>query len=173
MREIPLTRGYVALIDDEDYTAVAASPWHITKRGTCLYASRNVQLAIGKRPVLMHRFLLGDPAERIDHADGDGLNNCRANLRLATGTQNLGNQRAQVGKSSRFKGVGRHTQRPIWWVARITANRQRRNLGVFRTEEDAALAYDEKARELFGPFAALNFPKPGERSAHTAEIGAT
>jgi hypothetical protein len=172
VKEVPLTQGYVALVDDEDHEIVASLRWHVTMRGTCLYAARNAQLAIGKRPVLMHRVLLGGPSERIDHADGNGLNNCRANLRLATGTQNLGNQRAQIGKTSRFKGVTRHTQRPIWWVARLTFNRRRRSLGVFRTEDDAARAYDEAARELFGSFAALNFPNPGERSAHQAEIGA-
>jgi hypothetical protein len=170
--EIPLTRGYVALVDDEDYPTLAAFPWHVTKRGSCLYAARIAHLSVGARPILMHRTLLSDPAGQVDHVNGNGLDNRRANLRLATSSQNQANQRAQVGKSSRYKGVQRHTQRPIWWVAGIVIDGRRRYIGIYRNEEDAALAYDAKAREVHGPYAALNFPNPGEQSAHRAEIGA-
>ena len=114
-------------------------------------------------PVLMHRYLLqANPGERVDHQDGNGLNNRRENIRKATSSQNGMNARAQVGGSSKFKGVWRPTR----WRAEIRVNYKTIHLGSFATEEEAAHAYDEAARRLFGEFARVNFPRDGERSAH-------
>jgi len=164
-REIPLTKGFVALVDDEDYDRVmAAGSWR-TLSGRCglMYARRHVRVD-GRRVVdeVLHRFLTGWPL--VDHINGDGLDNRRANLRPATTSQNLANRRIQCNNRSGFKGVGWHTSTGKW-RSRIVVDGKRFNLGAFTTPEAAALAYDAAARELHGEFACVNFPRPGERGA--------
>lgn len=105
----------------------------------------------------MHRLILGaskgDPD--VDHVDGDGMNNRRSNLRVASRSQNMGNQRTRCGaKTSRFKGVsllpnGR-------WHAQIKVNGKTKFLGAYAEETDAATAYDRAARAAFGEFARTN-----------------
>lgn len=112
----------------------------------------------------------GSWAEKpIDHKDGDHLNNRLDNLRLATTAENSRNTRKRVGCSSQYKGVcfskGGHHPRGRPWQASIQLNKKRLAIGMFASEIEAAQAYDVKARELFGEFACLNFPLPGERSA--------
>src|SRR4051812_204373 len=90
VREIPLTQGYVALIDDEDYERVAARKWHVTNTGKSTpYAGTMVRR--GKR-IRLHRFLLDAPAGLlVDHRNRNGLDCRRENLRLATHAQNQSN----------------------------------------------------------------------------------
>jgi hypothetical protein len=109
----------------------------------------------------MHHFLTEWP--RVDHANGDGLDNRRANLRPASQLLNARNLRKRQGTSSRFKGVCRLPDGR--WQANIRINGHSRHLGWFVDEEAAAGAYDNAARELFGEFAAVNFPQLGERGA--------
>jgi hypothetical protein len=163
VREIELTRGFVALVDDEDFGALSGQKWTASVRPGRIYAQT--------RSVLMHRLILGNPAGDVDHRNGNGLDNRRANLRVASRSLNNANSRGRAG-TSRFKGVS-WCRRDNRWQAGIQQNGQRKALGRFDTEVDAALAYDEAARSLFGEFARLNFPKPGERSARRdTEIGA-
>lgn len=167
--EIPLSRGMVALIDDEDLPLVAGIPWYAAGGygNRTWYAVADEQLGW----LHMHRRLLGlergDP-RRPDHRDGNGLNNRRANLRLATPAQNSQNRRGYG--SSGFKGVVLYKRhgRSICWRARIGS--PCKALGQFGTPEDAARAYDAEARRRYGEFACVNFPSPGERSALTGEI---
>lgn len=107
----------------------------------------------------MHRMLLGvtDHRVEIDHIDGDGLNNRRANLRTATRAQNARNMMKSRGRS-RFKGVDFH-KLTNKWRARIVVNYVERFIGLFGAEEAAARAYDQAARKAFGKFARLNFPE--------------
>ncbi len=90
-----------------------------------------------------------------DHINGDGLDNRRSNLRIASPSQNVMNQKKRTKTSSKFKGcyLEKSTNK---WVARITVNYKNIIIGRFKDELKASFAYDEKAKELFGEFAKLN-----------------
>jgi hypothetical protein len=161
MRGIKLTRSYFAIVDDADYERViAAGPWHVRPDKGTFYASHTMPRGTdGKqKTIALHRFLLGiaDPKTKVDHWDGDGLNNRRNNLRVATSQQNSANHRRRGG---RFHGVALHSGGK--WQAHIRVNRKLIHLGTFTDKVQAALAYDEAAREHFGEFANTNFTKEG------------
>lgn len=161
MREIPLTQGKVALIDDEDYDRVSRFKWGAVESGGIFYATRTEQKAGRKTTTRMHRFILSANAgDAVDHRDGDGLNNQKANLRLATALQNSRNQRRRADNRSGFKGVKANGTK---WMARIRTKGDRIFIGNFSTKEDAARAYDAVARVLFGEFARLNFPRESDK----------
>ena len=163
--QIELTRGLVAVIDDEDAELVLANPrsWaavagrrkHVPE---VFYAIRSRDKAY--KHLLMHRLILDAPDHlEVDHIDGDGLNNRRSNLRLATKSQNASNRRViKPGKSSQYRGVCWNKKAGLW-QASAHANRKGVYLGVFEREEDAAVAYDQFAADTFGEFAVLNFPE--------------
>jgi len=166
-RTIPLTQGFSAIVDEGDYADLLHFRWRAMvdrrKDGSIrtVYAVCDVQHPNGKRlPQRMHRVLLPDSLQ-VDHIDGDGLNNRRANLRAATQAENNRNARRRSNNTSGFRGVFWDARRQHW-RARIegSQNGQRwsRSLGVFNTAHEAAWAYDQAAIELFGVFAYLNFP---------------
>ena len=155
MKTISLTQGKIALVDDSDYADVAEHKWCFRKgrhEGATGYAT-GVAGRGRKNPVLMHHFILGHN-QRVDHKDGNGLNNQRDNLRLATNAQNVANARKSRRNTSGFKGV---TENRGKWVAGIRVNGRRAHLGRFSTAEEAARAYDKAAVAHFGEFAKLNF----------------
>lgn len=163
MKEIPMTKGYVALIDDDDYGRVAELQWRALvgrarTDGHCDVRAVRWDTRPGeKRMVLyLHRFIVDAPdGMEVDHKNGDTLDNRRCNLRVCTRAENQHNQRAQSGKSSTFKGV-------VWnkangkWVAQIRFSGERRYLGSFCSELEAARAYDHAAVTLHGEFAKIN-----------------
>lgn len=164
--EIPLSRGLIALVDDEDAASVGKYRWAATKGRRTWYARRAIKRPDGRWSTeLMHTLLSG--WRYVDHRNGNGLDNRRANLRSATNQQNHRNRR-KIISTSRFKGVSWHSQNGRW-CAQLTVDRRRYWLGYHGEEGAAARAYDEAAREQFGEFAALNFPLPGERSALGSE----
>lgn len=158
-REIPWSRGYVALIDDADYDAVTSpGKWSAcTPSPNTVYATRQFRYADGsKKMVLLHRFLMpGVPM--IDHRNGNGLDNRRVNLRPATKGQNSANTRMRPKNTSGYRGVTYHKQTGKW-VAQIGGAETHRYLGLHSDIVAAAKAYDEAAREMYGEFAVLNFP---------------
>lgn len=165
MKEIKLTQGKVALVDDEDYEWLNQWRWHARKDSKTYYAGRSVYMGGGSknpriRTISMHRLIINIPdGIDVDHIDHDGLNNQKHNLRIATRTQNQYNRTSRHGSSSKYKGVtilqkGKEKGRIS---AEIRCGKKRICLGHFRNEEDAARAYDQKAKELFGEFATLNF----------------
>ena len=161
MTEVPLTQGKVAFIDDEDAERVLALKWQFLKPGKGKYTgyARHLQLIGGKmRAILMHRFILGlhQCALEVDHKDGNGLNNTRANLRLATRSQNASNIRYRKTSKTGYRGVRVSRKR---FEACIKVNGCPRYLGKFDDPAAAARAYDNAAREHFGEFAVLNFPE--------------
>jgi hypothetical protein len=154
-REIPLTQGRVAIVDDEDFERLSAHRWFF-RRG---YAVRNRKAGeqLLTTQIRMHCEILG--IRGVDHGDGDGLNNRRSNLRPASQAKNRLNSRKRStyggrSPSSRFKGVVR---RPSGrWRAQTTASGSAVYLGTYETEEAAAAAYNAHARARYGEFARLN-----------------
>lgn len=160
MKEIQLTRGYVALVDDEDYEWLSQWNWcvHVGARGE-LYAHRRKRSSEGRGHVLMHRLIMGAPdGQQVDHIDRDGLNNQKGNLRLASRSMNSINRGVFKNNTSGYRGVGyvRHSQK---WRARIDVDGVQTYLGIFDSPEAAARAYDKAALELHGSLAQLNFPE--------------
>lgn len=160
---IPLSRGRFAVVDDADALLVGMYKWSVQKSHQTAYAKRKTRRPDGGHtPQSMHAFLTG--FEQTDHINGDGLDNRRENLRPANKVENARNQAKIPGCTSRFKGVDR---RPYGrWRARIRPESGVHvHLGNFVDEAAAARAYDRAARELFGEFAAVNFPGASERCA--------
>ncbi len=140
---VPLTRGLEAVIDAQDAIIAGSHKWHAAKRGATYYAARSVAKNGGKRAIIyLHREILGDAADGfyVDHIDGNGLNNVRANLRAATHKQNCRNARVKKSNTSGFRGVY-YSKRDRNWVAQITVDRKTTNLGRFATAQDASRAY--------------------------------
>ena len=170
MKEIPLTRGYVALVDDADYERVmAAGPWHavVIKKTGMVYAKHSSYVK-GSKPhkyvaVLMHRFILGvtDPKIDTDHKNRYGWDNRRANLRVATRAQNCANKlrpEVRFHTSSKYKGI-------CWnkklgkWAAKLTVKGKQIHIGLFEDELLAAKVRDAYALHYLGEFAKLNLSK--------------
>jgi hypothetical protein len=154
MKKMTLTDGQIALIDDEDYDLVIGYNWRSLRgRNGCVY----VRAKRKGKTILLHRLVM-DPAEGqfVDHRNGNGLDNRRSNLRLATPSQNQGNKTARWGCSA-YRGVTRR-KRGRKWQAVIRIGSVIKPLGSFDSEEDAARAYDAAALAHWGEFAALNFP---------------
>lgn len=159
VKEIPLSRGLVALVDDRDFKRVSQFKWSAAEPNPGkFYAVRHV-LKDGqhgkRRTIYLHRFILkSSPRVHIDHKDGNGLNCQRNNVRLATRAQN--GQNRGPSKSRRFKGV--YPRAKSRFAAYIGDRGKTIYLGCFPSEEEAAKAYDARASVLHGEFARLNFP---------------
>lgn len=146
-------------VDSGDLPLIGKYKWHIVGRGGKYYLVAYKKL--GKRNykyVYMHRIIMGldfGDGLQVDHINGDGLDNRRLNLRLATQQQNQMNRRINRVNKNKFKGIVFHRKSGTW-NARIFHNQKRYSLGYHPTQETAALAYNQKAKELFGEFACLN-----------------
>lgn len=148
----------VAEIDDEDYELVKSHSWHgvVDRNGIVKYAATAYKIGSKWGVVQMHRLILGLPKRKIDHIDGNGLNNRRGNLRQCSTSQNAQNRPKAKGKySSQYKGVTWHKRHQKWY-ARIKLGGKITFLGLYRYECEAANAYNQAALLLFGKFAKLN-----------------
>jgi hypothetical protein len=157
--EIRLTKGKVTLVDDDDVALVAGFRWHYGCRG---YAVRVTRDQDGRKKwVFLHRVLIDPPPGlTVDHIDGDRLNNRRANLRVATHSQQRANTKVGKNSKSGFKGVTWHGASRLWHV-RVGFQGKTLSFGYYDDPIQAARVYDAKALELYGPFARLNFPTEG------------
>lgn len=164
MKIIQLTKGYSAKVDDEDYPIISKNSWSAKIDQNRVYAIRweRKGIFLGKRKtkvILMHRQILkiDDPEIIIDHINGDCSDNQKHNLRVVTNQQNFFNRSVNQNNSSGYKGVSWNS-RSRKWVAQIQVSHQKKHIGFFDSPVDAAIAYDNKAKELFGQYARLNFP---------------
>lgn len=159
MKLIPLTQGLFSMVDDEDFDRANQFKWHAVKKGNTFYAGRALRMPDGHWiDYKLHRFLLDAPdGVPVDHVNRNGLDNQRANIRLATVRQNVWNSCGHNGKT---KGVTRYTDRKTRiWQATIHIGGRKKFIGSFNSEIEAALAYDKAAIALRGEFAFLNFPE--------------
>lgn len=152
MKLVPLTQNRSAQVDDEDYKWLMLWKWHYHFTGYARKHDDNDNHKI----IDMHRFINNTPeGMSTDHVDGNRLNNQKINLRTCTHAQNIMNSRKMKKGSSVYKGVHWSTRSNCWY-ARIVFNYKLIHLGVFKNEKKAGLAYNNKAKELFGEFARLN-----------------
>jgi len=153
MRLIPLSKNQFTKVDDDAFEVLNAHEWCVlTATNGCFYAVRNDKAPGKKGLIYLHRDLMEAPKGfEVSHLDGDTLNNQRSNLKII---QRNGNKprKGFVGVEYIPKGV-KH------WRAHITVNGERKRLGTFMTELEAAHARDEAAVEAWGEYAILNFPK--------------
>lgn len=171
MKKIKLTKGQVALIDNEDYNIVALYKWHCsTSKGKHYARCSNCRLkVIGTKS--MHRLIMGitDPKILVDHRDGNGLNNRKINLRVCSHAQNVYNTSKYYNKetTSKYIGVCKNRSRVkgqyyTYWAATIRVNGKTKRLGLFPFTETgeilAAIVRDEAVLSMYGEFAHLNFP---------------
>jgi len=153
-----LTKDKVAIVDAEDFERLNKYKWHVSKSSRTFYASRNKSRKTRRKELYMHRLIINvPPGMFVDHIDHNGLNNRRSNLRLCTAQQNARNNRPQRRAKSKYKGVSWRKDGKVF-RAQIWHNAKSINLGRFKSETDAAKAYDKAAKKLFGKFAYLNFP---------------
>jgi len=154
MKIIKLNKGFIALVDDEDYEYLNQWHWTAQECGLTFYARREFN---GDKKIFMHRIIINVPIElEVDHIDHNGLNNQKSNLRICTHIQNSWNQTSNRGKS-KYKGVliiekNNHT----YIAAQIRYKGKKYHLGHFASEADAAIEYNEAAKKYFGSFAKLN-----------------
>ena len=167
MKEIHMTQGYKALVDDEDYDFLMQWKWRAVKRphnSGHIYARRVVRKKINgkitEKTIWMHRFILNVPSGMlVDHANGNGLDNRRSNIRICNFAQNSRNRKRHSNKPGVYKGVYvAERATGIRYRSQIFFNGKSIEVGAFATEIEAARAYDAAARKYFGEFAWLNFP---------------
>lgn len=159
MITVPLTQGYATDIDDAD-ADLAGLGWYANVQSPNVYAALSLphHARAHLHRVIMARIVgrVLKSHEIVDHIDGNGLNNCRINLRLCTRAEDLRNRRMPKHNTSGYKGVSWDKQRGMW-IAIIRAHKTRHYLGHYDDPIEAAKAYDTAARDLHGDFARLNF----------------
>jgi len=154
-KEIPLTKGAVALVDDDMYDYLMQWKWHLGSQG---YAVRNCKRTeVGRKKISMHTMIIKPVFNMVfDHASGNKLDNTRKNLRLCTKAQNSYNKHSQRNNKSGFRGVYWHKNNK-GWQAQIRVNYKNIYIGTYHDAELAARAYDAEARKHFGKYARTNF----------------
>jgi hypothetical protein len=159
MKEIKLTKGLVALVDDEDYEYLSKWKWcaarqHGNRRGIYAVRATYTKLAGGAKRGLMrmHRQILGenDMKMHVDHVDGNGLNNQRSNLRICTPSENLRNRPAAIGNKTGLKGISQDKHGKF--VASLKVNGEFIYVGYFTTINEAIPEYNKASEKHHGEF---------------------
>lgn len=148
MRQISLTKGYKTLVDNDVYKWAKNYKWHYSGNG---YAMISIKYENGKfKHTAMHHCVIGHPLNnmKIDHIDGNGLNNQRSNLRIVDHRGN--NQNQKVHREGHLLGtyLVRDVRRNNPWRARIYINGKSKFLGFYETEQLAHEAYLEAFKAL-------------------------
>lgn len=164
MAELILTKGYIAIVDDDLYDELAKHKWTAVVTGGRIkrvYAYRRTGWDNAKRRwtscQYLHRVIAGDVRGfDVDHINGDTLDNRRENLRVCDRSLNLANSKNRAVGISGFRGVTRAKSKSVRWQMACKGH-----TATFATPEEAARAYDRVAKQIWGEFAVLNFPEHG------------
>lgn len=154
-RLVRLTRGKVAVVDEEDFDWIMRWKWRAVRKRSDWCAART---GPENKTIYMHRVLtFAEPNEEVDHKNGDGLDNRQTNLRRCTPQENQrGFRRRLAGKTSRFRGVYWHRRGKKWAAQIMLRPGVNRHIGLFDDEDEAGRAYAKMARLHFGAFADAN-----------------
>ena len=172
--ESPTYGTFTVLYDAEDHDKVSAHAWYMMKDNTTtdtFYVTTHIPHPDGgwyyppngprtrrKVKLYIHRLIMDAPKGMdVDHINGNPLDNRKSNLRICTHAENQRNKGAYKNNTSGYKGVSWY-KRDKKWIAGIKHNNKGIYIGLFEDKEEAARAYDKKAKELHGEFAYLNFP---------------
>lgn len=155
MAEIILSGGFVCRVDDADMDRLVGRKWRVFKNNGIRYAACDTKVDGKRGVILMHRLLLDvPPGQIVDHADGDGLNNSRANIRVCTYGQNMCNKRVARSNALGLKNISVRVGRGGVVTYRVEVKRGVRRLRASFTELEGAMAFAQLARaELHGAFA--------------------
>ena len=167
MKYIPVSDGSYVMVDDDDAQYLSEFKWKPAgiknyPGNRIIYPAANVLVGDKRKVLFLHRLVMGckfSDGLIVDHKNGDTLDSRKTNLRFSTASQNASNQRDKtrgLRKTSRYHGVYWYKSLNLW-RANIRHHRKLSFLGYFRSEEDAARAYDVAARKLHGEFARPNF----------------
>jgi len=150
--EVVLTKGLLSIIDLEDVEKVSSRNWCAHRAGGKFYAVSNGQVHESFKKMYLHRFILGAESElKVDHINGDSLDNRRENLRFASVSENLFNRGKTSKNRSGYKGVF-WSQEKGRWKAEVGAHGKKHHVGYFQSAEDAYEAYKNLAESLHGDF---------------------
>lgn len=164
MKEIPLTQGRIALVSDADFDMLMriSKKWGCFRRVDNIYVVTSTMINGKQVRIFMHRVLMNpEKGYFVDHINGNGLDNRRENLRIATHAQNMRNSKKRKSSKWPYKGISydnRSYHLSKKWRVRIRIDGKQIYAGRFETPEEAARKYDELARQFYGEFAKLNFP---------------
>jgi hypothetical protein len=156
-----LTQGKYAIVDPEDYERLNLHKWYAAKDAHTSYAQRSIRRKNANQTTfLMHRQIIKAADDMfVDHINHNGLDNRKANLRLASIAQNNRHRRItkKINSHSKYRGVT-WCRKKKCWLAQIKINRKTKHIGYFHNELQAAKAYDNAAKKYHKEFAVPNFP---------------
>ena len=149
---VTLTKGQTGIVDRSDLSEIAKYKWHASHNGHFF----RMATRINRKLIYCHRLLLKlKPSEIGDHINGNTLDNRRANIRQCSHQCNMRNRKKHKNNTNRFKGV--HFTGSSY-RSTIIVNHKKIHLGNYKTDTEAARAYDQAAKKYFGEFSRLNFP---------------
>jgi hypothetical protein len=159
VKQIPLTRGQFALVDDEDFEYINQWKWcaQFMQSTNSFYAHRGYRENGKHKIVSMHRIIMkaADSCVWVDHIDHNTLNNQRSNLRFVNRSESAANRKSHKKSTSKYLGVHWHKDSGKW-QASIQKDKKQEYIGIFDDEKIAAIAYNKNALKLHGEFANLN-----------------